>query len=91
MTVPRNVGSPAIRPIAPKKSQEGRSVSPASGAVMPKPSVALCTPNPMISRTARLHLVVRGRLANRESGQARAPGPPGLVQPPATAGTMLRV
>ena len=52
--MPRNVGTPPIRPSRPRSRQLGRVPSPLIGPQMPKPSVALCRPKPMISVTARL-------------------------------------
>src|ERR1700712_5274463 len=50
---PRKVGPPPIRPSRPRNPQLGRPCSsPASGATMPKPSVALCNPKPMTSTPA---------------------------------------
>ena len=51
-SVPINVGPPPITPISMRKPQLGRCCSPANGATMPKPSVALWSPKPMISATA---------------------------------------
>ena len=51
----------------PRKPQLGRSASPASGATIPKPSVALCRPKPMIRTSARLSSSERRRLADREA------------------------
>jgi hypothetical protein len=56
MTVPRNVGPPPIRPSSARKLQLGCSWSPVSGAQMPRPSVALWRPKPMIRTIARLSL-----------------------------------
>src|SRR5438270_123607 len=53
-TVPKKVGPPPIRPSSPRKPQLGGSASPDSGAQMPKPSVALWSPKPMIRPSARL-------------------------------------
>ena len=52
--VPTNVGPPPIRPRRSRNRQLGRTGSPESGATMPKPSVALCRPKPMIRTIARL-------------------------------------
>ncbi len=51
-TVPRNVGPPPITPRIPSSFQLGTIFAPLSGPQMPKPSVALWRPKPMISVTA---------------------------------------
>ena len=54
ITVPRNVGAPPIKPMSARKRQLGSSGSPLSGPMIAKPSVALWSPNPITSTTARL-------------------------------------
>src|SRR5438874_1460049 len=48
------VGPPPIRPSRARKAHDGRTLSADIGATMPKPSVALWSPKPMISTNARL-------------------------------------
>ena len=43
-----------MRPTSPRKPQLGRSSPPENGPTMPKPSVALCSPKPITSTSARL-------------------------------------
>jgi hypothetical protein len=52
--VPMKVGPPPIRPSSRRNRQLGFTDSPESGATMPKPSVALWSPKPMIRTIARL-------------------------------------
>src|SRR4051812_2485984 len=44
ISVPKRVGPPPIRPRVVRNAQEGRASAALSGATMPKPSVALCSP-----------------------------------------------
>ena len=76
ISVPTNVGPPPIRPRRSRKRQLGRTGSPESGATIPKPSVALCRPKPMIRTIARLISPGRAGLADREAlGEVVQPDP----------------
>src|SRR6266545_3488868 len=48
-TVPRNVGVPPISPSRARRPHDARVPAAVIGATMPKPSVPLCSPNPMTS------------------------------------------
>src|SRR4051812_10224164 len=52
--VPTRVGPPPMSPRTSRNDHDGASPSAAIGATMPKPSVALCSPKPMMSNNARL-------------------------------------
>ena len=64
MSVPTKVGPPPISPSSPRKRQEGRVSEPDSGATMPKPSVALCSPKPDDQHERERHLILRGGLTD---------------------------
>lgn len=76
---------PAIAPRASRNSQEGRIggpvsvVSPARGATIPNPSVALCRPNPMTSKVTSAIPPLAAPVGAADRGRDRAaqlrPGP----------------
>ena len=66
MSVPTNVGPPPISPSSARKPQLGRSSSDAIGPTIPKPSVALWSPKPMIERERETDLAGRRRLPDGE-------------------------